>query len=354
MSKHVVVALAGPSRDIAKRIRPGRIGRLARTASALALVAAPLLFGGLAIPAPALADVAPARPATLPAAPTSQPAIKWVNPPKVQDPLRQHKTYQSAAMGVPVGYQIYLPPGYADAGNTARYPVIYWLHGLGGSESGDGFPSAIVDKAIREKKVPPMIVVYANGGASCWYSDSPDGRRLAHTTVVKELIPHVDATYRTVASRDGRAIQGMSMGGYGAMKFGLMYPEMFSSVVAFAGSYRNAEELSGDKDKAYIFANAFGSDAERFAAQHPTALLARNLGAVSGKVAIKFFIGTADKPVLLAGNRRLHAQMDELKVPHEYHEIAGIDHNLPKLAAAVQAEGLEFAARHFKAEAAGK
>jgi endo-1,4-beta-xylanase len=290
----------------------------------------------------------PLKPATAPAGPTSQPAIKWVNPPKVPDPLRRHATYRSAAMGHDVGYQIYLPPGYADAGNTERYPVIYWLHGLGGSESGDGFPSTVVDAAIRQKKVPPMIVVYGNAGASCWYADSPDGKRLAHTTVIKELIPHVDATYRTIAAREGRAIQGMSMGGYGAMKFALTYPEMFSSVVAFAGSFRNAEELGGDPQRAYIFQNAFGGDAARFMADHPQTLVERNADAVRGKLPIKFFIGSADKPVLLEGNRRLHARMEALKIPHEYHEIDGIEHNLPKLAAAVRTEALEFAARHFK------
>jgi endo-1,4-beta-xylanase len=73
-----------------------------------------------------------------------------------------------------------------------------------------------------------------------FYSDSFDGQWMAETTVIEELVPHIDATYRTIANRDGRAIQGMSMGGFGALKLAFKYPDLFSSVVAFAGGYRSA------------------------------------------------------------------------------------------------------------------
>lgn len=294
------------------------------------------------------AAAAPAAPATRPAA-TAKPFISWFNPPRVPQPLLSHRSYESAAMKTRVGYNLYLPLGYDDAANAAlRYPVIYWLHGRGQSESTDQFPPGIVQQAIIEKRVPPVIVVYANGGAGSWYADSVNGKWLAETTIIRELIPHIDSTYRTIASRSGRAIQGMSMGGGGTMKLALKYPDLFSSAVSFAPSFRNAAEMDLEGAQRESFARMFGGDADRFMAEHPAAHLRKNLEQVRGRLAIKFFIGTKDKPVLLAGTRRFHALLDELKVPHEYHEIEGIEHNLPKLAQAVKYEALEFAAKHWK------
>jgi len=324
---------------------PARLSRRAFLTSAVALA------GGLGLSHLRAADPLAPAPATRP---STQPSLarlapSWFNPPKSPQPLLAHKSYESTAMKTRVGYNLYLPPGYADAANAAaRYPVIYWLHGRGQSESTDQFPPGIIQQAIVEKRIPPTIVVYASGGADCWYTDSADGQWLSETTIIKELIPHIDATYRTVAGRAGRAIQGMSMGGRGTMKLALKYPDLFSSAVCFAASFRNAEEMALEPWQKLAFEKVFAGDAERFLADHPAAHLRRNLEQVRGKLAIKFFIGTKDKPVLLKGNRAFHALLEELKVPHEYGEIEGIDHNLPKLAAAVKYGGLEFAAREFR------
>lgn len=276
-----------------------------------------------------------------------KPYLSWFNPPAKPVPLLAHHGYDSPSMRTKVGYNLYLPPGYETEATARRYPVVYWLHGRGQSENTDQFPPAIVDAAIRDRTIPPLIVVYASGGANSWYADSPDGKHLAETTVVRELIPHVDATYRTIAGREGRAIQGMSMGGRGAVKFALKYPELFSSVVAFAPSFRTATEMDLEAAQRESLQRMFAGDADRFMADHPAAHLRKNVERVRGKLGIKLLIGTKDRDVLLNGCRRFHALLDELKVPHDYAEVEGVDHNLPKLAAAVRAEGLAFAAKHF-------
>src|SRR5436190_1973452 len=158
----------------------------------------------------------------------------WDNPLKDAVPGVEHRTFRSASMKVDVGYNIYLPPGYAAAAADRRYPVIYWLHGLGGNETSGMFPTAIVDRAIKDKSIPPLIVVFVNGGPRTRYHDSTDGKIMAEPLVAKELIGHIDQTFRTIASPDGRAISGMSMGGNGSLKFAFKYPELFSSAVAFA------------------------------------------------------------------------------------------------------------------------
>src|SRR5204863_8096931 len=88
-----------------------------------------------------------------------------------------------------------------------------------------------IDAASRKAKLPPLIFVVVNGGRYTRYYDSLDHSIMMETTVIQELIPHIDATYRTVATSGGRAIQGESMGGMGSLKFAFKYPELFSSAV---------------------------------------------------------------------------------------------------------------------------
>ena len=86
-----------------------------------------------------------------------------------------------------------------------------------------------------------MILVYASGGSQTNYCDSYDGKYMAETTVIKELIPYIDKNYRTIASRNGGRIQGMSMGGFGAMRLALKYPDLFS----LGGGFRGRLSLAG-------------------------------------------------------------------------------------------------------------
>src|SRR5262249_42210407 len=134
-----------------------------------------------------------------------------------------------------------------------------------------------------------------------------DGKYLAETTFIKELIPYIDKTYRTVASRNGRAIQGMSMGGFGCMRLALKYPDMFSSVVAFAGGYRWPETMNDNPHPSYK--EMFNGDPEIFRKVHPETWARRNLTKIRGRLAIQIYVG--DKDPGLAGNRRMHAVLQE-------------------------------------------
>jgi S-formylglutathione hydrolase FrmB len=274
-----------------------------------------------------------------------KPFMSFFNPPAAPIPLEEHRSYQSAAMKLRVGYNIYLPPSYQVPTDTNRYPVIYWLHGRGCSESNDQFPATTVDAAIRSHTIPPLIFVYASGGGMSFYSDSSDGQWLAETTIIKELIPFIDTNYRTIADRSGRAIQGMSMGGFGALKLALQYPELFSSVVAFAGGYRSAEGIQADEISREILKHVFGGDTGRFMANHPASIAKANADSVRNRLAIKLLVGLDD--YLLENNRAMHATLTELNLVHEYWEIPGIKHDLPRLSAWLGSDGLQFAARHF-------
>src|SRR5436190_21987737 len=102
-----------------------------------------------------------------------------------------------------VGYCIYLPPDYASAASS-RYPVIYNLHGAGGNELHSFEEAVLLDAGIRSGKLPPMILVLPNGGKATMYKDSYDGKFMGETNIIRELIPHIDGAYRTIAARNGR------------------------------------------------------------------------------------------------------------------------------------------------------
>jgi endo-1,4-beta-xylanase len=136
----------------------------------------------------------------------------WNNPPKNLPANVEHRTFMSASMKVEVGYTIYLPAEYKEKPDK-RYPVLYYLHGRGGTESSNLGAIKLLDAAIQEGKVPPMIYVHAMGGRNSGYVDAPDGSVMGETAIINELIPHIDATCRTIARKEGARWRGSRRAG---------------------------------------------------------------------------------------------------------------------------------------------
>jgi enterochelin esterase-like enzyme len=143
---------------------------------------------------------------------------------------------------------VYTPPDY-EKNSDKRYPVLYLLHGAGENERGwslQGHMSFILDNLLAEKKAVPMIVVMDNGYATA--KDAPvaapgfsirDMTKMAETlekVYVKEIIPHIDSFYRTIPTRESRAMAGLSMGGMQTMLIGLSHLELFSYYGFFSGA----------------------------------------------------------------------------------------------------------------------
>jgi enterochelin esterase-like enzyme len=170
----------------------------------------------------------------------------------------RERWYHSKVTGQERHIYVYTPPGY-DADPAKRYPVLYLQHGSGGDERQWGIQGRlnfILDNLIAAGKARPMIVVMENGYAT---RDGATGKGGKDTSafadvVLKDLVPMIDATYRTIADREHRAIAGLSMGAGQALQIGLTHLDTFSAIGAFSGGGGKG----GDVKSAYggVFANA--------------------------------------------------------------------------------------------------
>ncbi len=129
---------------------------------------------------------------------------------------------------------VYLPPGYEQS--KQHYPVIYYLHGFMGTDTITPYMKSILDKGITTKKIRPYLLVIADNYtlfSGSFYSNSP---LIGDWTdfEAKELVSYMDKNFRTIPTRDARGLGGHSMGGYGVLKIGMLYPDVFSCVYAMS------------------------------------------------------------------------------------------------------------------------
>lgn len=260
--------------------------------------------------------------------PSEGPSITWVNkqPANVQLPGGvTHRTFHSDAAKQDVGYCIYLPPGYEEE-QDRRYPVIYNLHGNGGNEFHSFEDVQVLDEGIKAGKWPPMIVVLPNGGHSTFYKDSYDGKFPIETMFIREMIPYIDRTYRTIASREGRCLEGFSMGGRGSTRLAMKYPDMFCSLFCQAGNVPHTAD-GYDLSLPNVYPNSYlGPDRRNYVDNDAYLLLEKNLDRIQGKLRIQIACGTRDDGHLPTV-RDFHQHLVTHKVDHTYIELEGLDHN---------------------------
>lgn len=184
----------------------------------------------------------------------------------------------------------------------------------------------LLHEGISEGRWPPMIMVRPNGGRATFYKDSYDGKFPLETVVIKELIPFIDKNYRTIGTREGRCIEGYSMGGRGATRLAMKYPELFCSLNCQAGNVPRTSE-GFDPSKPSVYPNNYlGPDKQSFIDNDAFELLKKNIDQIRGKMRINLFCGTKD-PGHLVTIREFHRVLLELDVDHTYLEIEGMGHN---------------------------
>jgi S-formylglutathione hydrolase FrmB len=169
-------------------------------------------------------------------------------PPAVAGPRFETRSVSSPHLPEPARVVVQLPPSYGDA-PSRRYPVVYFLHdGFGNEEtlSKRGI-AAQLDGEMAAGRLPEMLVVSPRG-IGTWFTDSADGKVMYGAFLASTLVPFVDGAFRTLPRRSARAAIGISMGGYGAVRWGLRSPELFTVTAGLSAavqqlSRRSAESL---------------------------------------------------------------------------------------------------------------
>ncbi len=260
-----------------------------------------------------------------------------------------------------VHYCALLPPGYDGSTgpehSTSRYPILYFLHGLGDNEQ-TLFKTGgltVIDDFREQHKVGEFLIVTPEAKTT-FYVNSADGKLRYSDFFIQEFVPYIENKYRVDKRRGARAITGISMGGYGALRFAFARPEMFSAVSAEGAALMtespqelNAALRSGTP-MSKLLSSVFGRPVNlaHWRANDPILLAKKNAAALK-RLAIYFNCGDQDQYGFETGANELHKELQAEGVPHEYHLYPG-DHSAGYFLSHL-GEVLEF---HTKAFASAK
>ena len=293
-------------------------------------------------------DFAPAQSKAMPKSPQSKSkkgtqkpsAFAWVNkvPAKYSD-LVQHGEFHSKIVGQNVGYCVLLPPTYSND-ESSRFSTLYYLHGgRPGSETKALGLASIMREAMLSGGVPEIIVVFVNGGPVSHYNvPGREGYR-GKDVFVDELIPHIDATYRTIADREHRGLEGFSQGGRATARIGFRHPELFCSIAAGGGGHETERRISQSKG------------AERpdlvFAEGDNTYDLARAYAKSEPRIPVKVMVYVGTKGFNYENNLAYMKFLDGLGISYERLIVEGVAHSAKGIYEKRGPEILRFHARNF-------
>ena len=221
----------------------------------------------------------------------------------------ESRSFFSPILGRQMPFIVHLPPGY-DTELNRRYPVLYMLHGLSGTDEEwtwyQLFDTA--DAMIRQEEIEPLILVLPQGDDSYWVDHAGGGPRWGAYTAV-DIVGEIDRSYRTLADRAHRGIGGLSMGADGALQLALNYPDVFGIAIGNSAVLRRHDT-----------APSYFGDSAWFRAHDPVSLFADRPG-IARELAIELDVGFDDqwRPNVEA----LHSQLVSEAIPHAWQENPG-------------------------------
>lgn len=248
-----------------------------------------------------------------------------------------------------VPYCILLPPSY-DTDKSRRYPVLYFLHGLGDNEQmffhSGGWD--LVQDLWERGDLGEYLIVTPAGGES-FFINSRDGKTRYEDFLVDEFLPFIESHYRVRSGRLYRGVDGISMGGFGALHLAFHHPELFGSVSAHSAAIiEKAPSIdvadSAESGRLRIFGTIFGAPPDRAFWDRVSPLTLARVSDLA-HVAIYFDCGAQDDYGFNVGAEALHKLLDARRIPHEFHIYPG-GHNWSYFAEHLPAS-LEFESKVF-------
>jgi enterochelin esterase-like enzyme len=205
------------------------------------------------------------------------------------------------------------------------------------------------DAAIDSGKIPPCLVVFVNGLEMGMYVDWADGSAPVESMMIRDLLPHVDATYRTTAKREGRLLDGFSMGGYGAARLGFKYPELFQAVSIVGAGPMQAELKSTPRASRIqaedLLKRAYGGDQAVFQELSPRKFAELNAKKITQGSLVRMVIGEKDET--FGNNEDFHRHLETLGIPHGWTIVPGVGHEPERVFAALGDGNWEFYRKAF-------
>jgi S-formylglutathione hydrolase FrmB len=243
-------------------------------------------------------------------------------------PRAECRSVPSKLLNRKVQYCILLPPSY-DNDRARRYPVLYFLHGLGQNEQAmiDSGGFNLTQDLWEQMQIGEFLIVAPDGDRS-FFINSRDGKRPYEDFLIEEMLPFIDSHYRTKEGRRNRGIAGVSMGGYGALHLALRHQDLFGSVSAnSAALIANPPEGKMDSESAAAISRAlggaFGTPFDRaFWERNSPFTLVRENPPPAG-LQIYFDCGTEDDFGFNRGAQEFHDLLVSRHIPHEFHLYPG-------------------------------
>lgn len=191
---------------------------------------------------------------------------------------------------------------------------------------------------MENHKLRSVIYVFANGLGDTFFIDAQDGSIKPESSIVQELIPFIDANFRTIPTRRGRAIEGFSMGGCGCLMLAFKHPELFSSVVSYGGAVI---------PHAIAEFSPIGRfhQSEHYQAHSPWTWAQRNADVIRRTLRVRMICGDQDR--LYPANKKFVQLLNELQIPVDWVMIPGVAHDTGQLYRRVGLESLAFMTRDF-------
>jgi putative tributyrin esterase len=243
----------------------------------------------------------------------------------------------SGAMGKGHTATLVLPDSYA--GSSRRFPTVYVLHGWSGNDGSWTENTGIAGLADRYG----LILVMPDGGFDKWYIDSPvQATNKYEQYVGREVVSHIDTHFRTIASKEARAITGLSMGGFGALNIALNNQATFCAAGSLSGGV-DPRPFSGNWGLDAVFGDRVKN--ERF--WNDRAIVSNAHRFIFSGIDLAIDCGVDD--FFIDSNRALHRRLTELKIPHDYTERPG-GHTWEYWDNAIQYQVLFFSNRFKKLE----
>ena len=224
--------------------------------------------------------------------------------------------FPSAALGSDQVATVLLPSTYAET--RTRYPVLYLLHG--GGQDHTAFATRPWFQAQRSRN---MIIVTPQAGDNWYVNSVADPNAKYEDLLVKDLLEYIDTHYRTIASRDGRAIAGISMGAWGAMLSGLKHHRLFGAVGALSAPFGISRQAP-DMDMTSRTQQRFGAPGTPERRERDPGTLAAEISAESLPY---FYLACGSQDLFVRDNRAFVQRLAERKLPYEYHEISPFGHS---------------------------